>query len=198
MSEYPISSLRGKIMMTYLPEYYLASRVMGSIMQTVGKEIDDLQEALTVALRQFFVNTADEWGLEIWEAELNLPPYRTESGNQINIQERRRRIISKLQGYGTTTAAVLKKVAGGYEKGQIEVIEDLPNYLVIIKFIDKAGVPANLLDIIGVLRDIIPAHLNMEFIEYDHFLWDELDKKNWTWNQLDALNLSWNFLEVYI
>src|SRR5690554_1842230 len=111
MNEYPITSTRGKEMLSYLPPYYETSRVMRSILQAEGAEFDKLREALDETLNQFFVNTAT-WGLDQWEEELGLPI----TPDQLDA-ERRDKIISRLRGYGTATIYIVKNVAESYDKG---------------------------------------------------------------------------------
>jgi hypothetical protein len=48
----------------------------------------------------------------------------------------------------------------------------------------------------AVLRDLIPAHLEINYILY-YLIWDDLDALNLTWDELDALNLMWDEFEVY-
>lgn len=185
----PLTSERGREMLTYLPPYYETSRVMRSILQAQGSELDKLRQALDETLAQFFVDTAT-WGLPIWEQMLGLPPAEEET-----IEERRDRVKSKIRGYGTATIRTIKNVAESYDKGVIDVAEDFSKYTVI-RFVDTTGIPSNLEDLKAIVREMVPAHLAIEY-EFNFFVWDELEEKNWTWDQLDGLNLSWSELEVY-
>jgi len=190
MSDYPITSVRGQEMLTYLPRYYETSRIMRAILQAEGIEFDKLRQALDETLNQFFVNTAT-WGLDRWEEELGLPitPDQPEA-------ERRDKIISRLRGYGTATIYGVKKVAESYDKGTIDIVEDHAAYTITVQFVDTTGVPPNLDDLKAAVRAVVPAHLDIKY-EFNYFIWDELDRKLWTWDQLDALNLTWSELEVY-
>ena len=190
MNEYPITSTRGKEMLSYLPPYYETSRVMRSILQAEGAEFDKLREALDETLNQFFVNTAT-WGLDQWEEELGLPI----TPDQLDA-ERRDKIISRLRGYGTATIYIVKNVAESYDKGAIDIVEDHAAYTITVHFVDTTGVPPNLDDLKAAVRAVVPAHLDILY-EFNYFLWQELDSKNWTWDQLDALALTWDALEVY-
>lgn len=190
MSEYPITSIRGQLLLSYLPLYYQASRVMRSICQTVGKELDDIREAIEAVFKQFYVDTADEWGLKIWERELELPP-----GDSETVDERRQRIKSRLRGYGTATIKAIKAAAEAYDKGAIDVAVDYSQYTVI-RFVDTTGVPSNLDDLKLIVREMVPAHLALSY-EQNYFLWDDLDGLNITWDEFDALKLTWDELEVY-
>ncbi|AEE95795.1 putative phage tail protein [Mahella australiensis] len=187
MSE--ITSIRGQEMRTYLPHYYETSRVMKSILQAEGMEFDKIRKALDEILNQFFARTAT-WGLDRWEEEVGLPimPNQPED-------ERRDKIISRLRGYGTATVSVVKQVAESYDKGSINIIEGFPDYTVIVQFVDTAGVPPNLGDLMAAIRSVVPAHLEILY-EFNYFLWDELDNKAWTWDTLDGMNITWDELEV--
>lgn len=190
MNEYPITSIRGQLLLSYLPLYYQASRVMRSICQTVGKELDDSRETIQAVFKQFYVDTADEWGLKIWERELELPP-----GDSETVDERRQRIKARLRGYGTATIKAIKAAAEAYDKGSIDVAVDYSQYTVI-RFVDTTGVPSNLDDLKLIVREMVPAHLALSY-EQNYFLWDDLDGLNITWDEFDALDLTWDELEVY-
>lgn len=190
MNEYPITSTRGKEMLSYLPPYYETSRVMRSILQAEGAEFDKLREALDETLNQFFVNTAT-WGLDQWEEELGLPI----TPDQLDA-ERRDKIISRLRGYGTATIYIVKNVAESYDKGAIDIVEDHAAYTITVHFVDTTGVPPNLDDLKAAVRAVVPAHLDILY-EFNYFLWQELDQKMWSWDVLDSLALQWSELEVY-
>jgi hypothetical protein len=190
MSEYPITSIRGQEMLTYLPLYYQTSRIIRAILQTEGIEFDKLRQALDETLNQFFVNTAT-WSLDTWEEELGLPITPDQP-----IDERRSKIISRIRGIGTATIAIVKNVAESYVNGTIDIVEDFKAYTIIVQFVDIRGIPPNLDDLKAALRAVVPAHLDIKY-EFSYFIWDELDKKQWTWDQLDALNLTFDKLEVY-
>ncbi|WKV08209.1 YmfQ family protein [Thermoanaerobacterium sp. CMT5567-10] len=177
-------------MMNYLPRYYLTSKVINSIIEAEGAEFDKLKAALDDILNQFFVDTAT-WGLEKWEDELGIKTQPDQSYN-----DRRAKIISKIRGSGICTIGLVKNVAESYDYGKVNVIEDIPNYTVIISFVDATGIPPVLNDIQNAIREILPAHLDIQY-KFNYFVWDELDKKQWTWDQLDALNLTFDKLEVY-
>ncbi|GAW29173.1 YmfQ family protein, partial [Carboxydocella sp. ULO1] len=166
MSEYPITSVRGQEMLTYLPPYYETSRIIRAVLQAEGTEFDKLRQALDETLNQFFVCTAT-WGLDRWEKELGLPvtPDQPEA-------ERRDKIVSRLRGYGTATIAVVKQVAESYDKGAVNVVEDHAAYTITIRFVDTTGVPPNLDDLKTAVRAVVPAHLAIMY-EYNFFIWDE-------------------------
>jgi uncharacterized protein YmfQ (DUF2313 family) len=168
MSDYPVTSPRGQEMMSYLPDYYQISRVMRAIAEKRGLEFDNCRGMLEAILRQFYVALTDEWGLELWEKELNLP-----LGDSETKAERQQRVISKLRAHGTATIKKVKTLAESYDLGLIDIAEDYSKYTVI-RFIDTTGVPSNLEDLKAIVREVIPAHLELQY-KFNYFIWDELE-----------------------
>ncbi len=55
-------------MFAYLSWYYGNSRIMQSVQDSQGIEIDDARTALEEILKQFYADTAD-WAIERWEKD---------------------------------------------------------------------------------------------------------------------------------
>jgi len=62
------------------------------------------------------------------------------------------------------TAALIEQVAEAYDNGDVEVTEDTAIYNVTIAFVSTLGVPPNLDDIFAAIREILPAHLTVNFV----------------------------------
>ncbi len=190
MSDYTITSVRGQEMLSYLPRYYETSRVMRSILQAEGAELDKLRQALDEILAQFFVNTAT-WGLDRWEEELGLSSYAGKPDDQ-----RRSRIMSKLRGYGTITVSLIKNVAESYVYGTVDVIDHPEIYSFTIKFVDPRGIPPNLDDVKAAIEEIKPAHLAVEY-QFTYTVWGELNTWGKTWGEFNTLGLTWGDLMTW-
>ena len=174
----------------YLPDYYQNIREFQTLIGTENEEVEQLSATIDEVLEQFYVDTAT-WGLVNWERICGIPTDESKP-----IDQRRSVIKSKLRGIGTVTVDLIKNVAEAYLNGGVNVTEDFANYTVKITFIGKRGVPPNLSDIQNALREIIPAHLAINY-EFTYLRWDELDSYGWTWDELDAKSLTWDELEVY-
>lgn len=188
MSEYPVTSASGRRMMGCLPEYYESSRVIKIISQVRGEEIDKLRQALNETQGQFFINTST-WSLDDWEEELGLPlaPEQPES-------QRRAKIKSRIRGKGTCTIKIAKEVAESYENGAVEVVENHPQYMVLIIFVDVYGVPPNINDLMAALRAVIPAHLEIQY-QYRWTIYGDI--KNWGLTYGDLKVLTYGELKTY-
>ena len=176
----------GNRILERMPPYYLTSRIMRSVWDAQGHEIDRLNDTLDEILKQFFVDTAT-WGLELWEQFLGLPVDKTKSE-----QFRRERIKAKLRGYGTITKEVLKNVASAFANGEVQVIEYPSEYKFVIKFVGVKGIPPNMADLSKTLDEIKPAHLTYEY-SYTYNVWDFLSGMTWetltphTWDEIRVI-----------
>ncbi|MFS8639313.1 MAG: YmfQ family protein [Symbiobacteriaceae bacterium] len=188
---YPITSQSGQRMAGYLPPLYETSRVVRSMLDAAGAELDELRRALDEVLAQFFVRTST-WGLDKWEEALGLPP-----APNLTEAERRDRIVSHIRGTGTATISVVRQVAEAYDKGSIDIIEDHAAYTVIVRFVDTRGVPTNIDDLKAAVRAVLPAHLDVVY-QFRYLLWSELDARQLTWEALDQMALTWPELEVLV
>jgi hypothetical protein len=202
-------------MYDYLPNYYEDIREARAIVDSGSATIDGLNADIDDVLAQFYVDTAT-WGLAIWERIVGLPSaatysvwdtmaqrsvlldtleYKTwdliEKSYTLSLDERRSAVKSRLRGTGTVTKDLLKSVCASYTGGTVDIIEMPAEFRVQIVFIDVAGVPSNVDALEAVVRDIMPAHLEIEYV-YRYLRWTELDDYVWSWDTLDAKDYTWD------
>lgn len=147
--------MKVKRLMQHIPKYYRDIVEIEELQNAIDLQLDELDIMSNEVLKQFFIYTAT-WSLPIWERIFGLTVGDTTS----NLKERRENIISKLRIYGTTTKEMIARVAKAFTNGEIEVIEDNPNYSFTIKFTSIVGIPDNLENFKKVVATIKPAHLN--------------------------------------
>lgn len=165
----------------YLPDYYQNIREFQTLIGTENEEVEQLSATIDEVLEQFYVDTAT-WGLANWERICGIPTDESKL-----IDQRRSVINSKLRGIGTVTVALIKNVAESWYNGEVEVTEQPSLYTVKIKFVSKLGVPSNLTDIQNALREILPAHLAINF-EFSYLLIKDVHNVM-TLSQLEATTL---------
>lgn len=113
------------------------------------------------------------------------------------LSQRKSVVLAKLRGNGVTTPEFIRNLANAFENGDVEVIESVDTpYVVKLKFTSVRGVPPNLLDFERALREVVPAHLVIDYV-FTYLTWDEFDTYNKTWDEWDALNLTWDELQEY-
>jgi hypothetical protein len=186
MSLDDITSSKGQEMASFVPSFYQPSRIMQWLFQVEGAQYDLLFDALNQILQQFFAETAT-WGLNFWESDLGLLP-----APNLPDDQRKSRIMAKSRGVGTATRAVVTRVANAYQNGTVDLSEDPAGYTIYVIFIDERGIPPNLSDLQAILRAIVPAHLDIQYVfrytvysDIDgHYTYDQLDNSGLTYDQL--------------
>lgn len=112
-----MKSDKGKEMLTFTDWYYQDSKIMQSILDTQGLEIDAIRDKIKNILEQFYVDTAT-WGLDLWEKELNI---QDTTGDY---SERRSRIKLYLAKPVSVTPRFLTDLINRYsEKESAKIIE---------------------------------------------------------------------------
>ena len=169
-----------------VPEFVANLLEMKEIYNTQGYELGYLQHALEDVTDQCFI-VAATWGLTRWEQVFGV-----ETNMSLSYEQRREILLAKIRGQGSTTKEMIKEVAAAYSGGEVDVIEDNPNSLFIVRFIGIKGTPRNMQAFIRTLEEIKPAHLAYRF-EYRYTVWEELLPYIWrglsgmTWDDVRIL-----------
>lgn len=154
-------------MLDSIPDYYSVFNVVTNIQERDAKELADLAASVYDVLAQFYVNTAT-WGLADWERVLGI-----ETDESKPQEERRSVVMSKMRGTGTVTVSLIESVAESYDGGDIEVTEDPSTYSITVKFVSTVGIPPNLDDLKRAVREIVPAHIEIQY-EYSYLLIEQI------------------------
>jgi len=171
-------------MMSYLPKFERNSKLIREILFSAAKEILGTRKGLEDLQKQFFVRTAT-WGLDIWEEMLGLQKV------ELTEEEQRQRIFNKLLSNTIATKYFVEKYLKNVTGKDIEVYEDFDNYSLLIPNWED-GIPSNVLSIVYLLREVIPAHLRIIF---EYRTWNWIDSRNWTWDYFEGLGLTWSKFE---
>lgn len=100
--------------------------------------------------------TADSLRLMKWEWM-----YRIRPDLDKPLEDRRSLVLAKTRGYGIVTPERIRRTAESFKYGEVSVSENAGR--VIVTFTSLYGVPPFLNDIKRALRDLIPAHLEIEY-----------------------------------
>lgn len=172
-----------------LPDYYEKNVTMNTLQDLLSDATDELDEKLSSTISECFASTASQM----------LSRYEQLLGLQVDISKseayRRERIVAKLVGSGTSTKEMIRTVAASYSNGEVEVIEDNPNYKFVIRFVGQLGVPGNMDSLKLTIEEIKPAHLAVEY-EYIYNTWSDVQGLTWeqaaayTWGEIRTVRLS--------
>lgn len=145
-------------LMAWLPVNYPASRETVEFQGAVQPEID-----LLWRLRDEFLAQLDPWkatwGLPLWEDSLGL------NGSEgLSLDTRRRQVVAKLQGRGTTTVRVVKELAETMLGKSVFVTEWYGEYRVELEADGLDGLPDGAIPLRERLEEIMPAHLDWQVL----------------------------------
>lgn len=137
-----------------LPRHYQRSAPDAELQRVLSLLVEQAQADEEFTLAQLFPSTTSGWGLELWERAYGLPVDPTQSD-----ERRRQRILAKVKGTGVTTAAKLLGIAQVFET-TAELVEVSGEYRFEIWFTDTIGEIAHRQDLVDIVNELKPAHLD--------------------------------------
>lgn len=141
----------------YAPPFLAEIRELAAIYRSEGYEIGQLQHNIEDIRDQCYVITAT-WGLARWEEVYGIP-----TNPSMSYEQRRKKVMAKMQGRGTTTRQMIKEIAALFSGGEVTVTEDNPASLFTVQFIGIR--PYDMQAFISTIEEIKPAHLAMGLCE---------------------------------
>lgn len=160
-------SLKSNKLIKYLPHYEQKSSVFHEILGAGELQIKAQENIINDIKKQLSIDTAT-WALDIFEKELGIV---TPEGKKV--QDRRAVIKSKWRGVGKADTMLIKLTADAYSNGNVEV--DFRDK-VHIKMTSYHGVPQNFKDLKRIMRQIVPAHLDIIY-DYRYLLNKDVQNK---------------------
>jgi hypothetical protein len=163
-------------MFGYLPPFYQEFKDFRSLIGSEANEFTRLNAKLEELLLQFFITTAT-YSLDDWENFTNV----RQRGTTVSL--RRTEVKKKVNGIGTVTPKALKAIMNAfYESEMIEI--PLPG-VIRFKIKGKRGIPDNLSDIESAVNDVLPSHLQPEFV-FTYLPWSEVEESGLVWTEADT------------
>ena len=143
-------------MMSFLPWYYQDSKIMQGIMHGDAEEVEAIRADIEFIFSQFYIDTATESGVVLWEKELGITPI---SGAALEL--RKAQIKAKLQRPAIMTPKQIQSIANLFTKSGGAVVTEVPgsyHFHVKIPFGDLLW-PAEMKE---AIREAKPAHLGFD------------------------------------
>lgn len=142
---------------SYVIDEIKNSYIFQEIFNAYGSRFDKLGLDISDLFLQILPQTATEWGLKLWEKRVGIT-----TNNAKSIEERRARVLAKLNSKGTTTVEVIKQTCKSFVS-EAEIIQNNPEYYFQVNLISDTGFPYaldSLYDSIGIAK---PAHLGVKY-----------------------------------
>ncbi len=143
-------------LVSYVSPIYDKSYVGLSIFEVLGIEIDEVNKWVGELKYQAFPQTVT-WAIEYWENRFNIPV-----DNSLDLDFRRRRLISKLTERAPLNPERVKKIATLASGVDVDVIEDIAPYTFSI-VMPPHDIPINYASMCKKIVEIKPSHLSFYF-----------------------------------
>jgi len=177
---------RGREMMGFIPWYYEDSTVMNQIICSQSEEIVAVRSTIMHILAQFYVDTAAEDGIVLWEKELGLTP-----SEEASLDLRRAQVKAKLQLPAIMTPLQIQSIVNLFVNNHTAKVVELPgtyHFRIDIPFGDLIWSA----EMRQAVEEAKPAHLGYS-IRYT--LYGDLDDSiNITDSAADDLNVAATFI----
>jgi len=157
-------------------------------LESAGQELDAVNVLLDEIHREGNLLTARSWGLEKISGLLSHPPVAGEGQNMGQALA----ALLRISGDDFTLAAINDTLAGC---GIPTVAEETGIGAVQVKFPVQAGVPEGFAELETRIREILPAHLDIQFW-FRFITWTELEQQVHSWAELELF--TWDKLEISV
>lgn len=151
-----VNLTRYEEMMSFLPWYYQDSKIMQGIMHGDAEEVEAIRADIMFIFSQFYIDTATESGVSMWEKELGITPI---SGATLEL--RKAQLKAKLQRPAIMTPKQIQSIANLFTKSGGAVVTEVPgsyHFQLSIPFGDLLW-PAQMKE---ALKEAKPAHLGYD------------------------------------
>ena len=174
-------------MINRLPGYYRKSQIVKDLYEVIKNILDGAADKLDIEGLRLFITQTDEF--EPHEDDVGLAPSSESAEN------RRSKVIARLQGNNLLTLAELRNLITNYEKSGCDIREDFPNYTVYITFSGRKGIPENIELIKAAIEEVKPAHLRIDY-DYCENTWQDIWEKFGAWGNI-AEHVTWDMIKYH-
>ena len=165
-----------------------AGTINGAELHALGLGFDRIDSLLEFAEQESLTATAEDIGLRRREELFARRPAAVKPA------ERRAAIAALLQidGDSLTPAAINSTLRGcGIRAKAIEMDK---GHLRVV-FPDVGGVPEEFDRVSGIILDILPCHLEVEFYFF-YLTWEACEERGYTWAAVEAEGFSWDEFQL--
>lgn len=163
----------------HLPGYYEGVTEFEELIRVESSQLMGLDDLMESVVDQTFIDTAS-WAIGRLEFLFGIP-----SNTSKPLDQKRSFLKAKRRGAGVTTVAMIKEVVESWYNGEVEVTEKSGG--LTIQFNSDYGTPSNLKDVEKALREILPAHLMIQYL-FTYLLINEIHNTK-TLAQMETITL---------
>lgn len=141
----------------YMNPGNIKGSTMDSIIEQEERQLESLKSNVDISLNETFIKRAQSIGLTILEKEFGL-----KVDNTLTIEERRKRLLAKKRGTGTTTIEAIKNICNAYADNT-EVVEHTSEYWFELLLESYNGFLTDIESLYNTITEVKPAHLGVKY-----------------------------------
>ncbi len=146
-----------EVLKSYVLDEIKNSSIFNEIFNVHGQVLDKMGLDISDLFLQILPQTATEWGLTFWEKRVGITTNTSKS-----IEERRAKILAKLNTKGTTTVEVIRQICKSFVSN-VEIIQHNSDYYFEVNLLTTTGFPYALDSLYDSVEIAKPAHLGVEY-----------------------------------
>lgn len=164
--------------------------LVGKEIEVYEIEIERVKETLKSLLREYFINTATDYGLTLKEKLFG--SVKTD----LSLENRRKILLSRYssESYGFNRESVEKSLMSAGIEGY--VVENPQNNSLYVNCLNRFDTTITEEMAENIVLKIIPAHLSVDF-DFRILTWNYIDGLDITFSEIDSEDLTWEQIDNY-
>lgn len=171
--------------------YNLDESFLGAELECMGLALDGVEKELERIQQEMCLTTAREEGLNEAAKLFGLRPVTQNSKQLADALS----ALGRISWDSFTLSAINNTISGCGVRAEVAET-DTPG-AVTVRFPDLKGVPDRFDSLREVIEDILPAHLQIEYLFW-YLIWEELESRKLTWQGIQNIGMSWKELETLV
>lgn len=164
--------------------------LVGKEIEVYEIEIERVKETLKSLLKEYFINTATDYGLTLKEKLFG--SVKTD----LSLENRKKILLSRYsrESYGFNRESVEKSLMSAGIEGY--VVENPQNNSLYVNCLNRFDTTITEEMVENIVLKIIPAHLSVDF-DFRILTWNYIDGLDTTFSEIDSEDLTWEQIDNY-
>lgn len=175
-----------KDLIEMLPYYYKTSSFMKTLMVSAGAGIAMVEEYMRKTRDNLSIMSCDTEGLMRYEKiYCIIAAYGTEN------EQRRARVLAKMRSTGFLSLEQLDLIFLSFGIEKYNIVQNVPRFEITIEYLSVLGEPPCIDDLVYIIRELLPAHIQIEH-KFLYNTWKDTSDESFD----EVGTVSWNRLSV--
>lgn len=149
--------MRKDDLISTLNKLHQTDPLVNELMNACGLELDSMDAGILQFIKNQFLDTANEKGIQFFENEAKINPKTTQS-----LTDRASAVSAKWRSGGKVDIALMQAVADAWENGRVDI--SFVSGAIQVTFTSEYGIPQDSASLEIALDEVKPAHLPISYL----------------------------------